>query len=139
MTRPDEAYCRYLENLTPETLARLGDYVTDDVRFKDPFNDVRGRDAMRRVFIHMFETLGQIRFTVHHAARDDDTLLIAWRFESRLRALPWAFDGTSVVRFAADGRVREHIDHWDAASDFYERLPLIGWLLARLRARVAIR
>ncbi len=136
---PHERYRRFLETLTPETLATLPDQVTEAVRFKDPFNDVRGVDAMMRVFQHMFENVSDIRFTVHHAMADGDTCLMAWRFEGRLPSGRWGFDGTSVIRFAADGRVTEHIDHWDAARDFYERLPIIGWLLGKVRRKLAVR
>jgi len=139
MTEPHERYRAFLETLTPETLGRLRDHVTPDVRFKDPFNDVRGADAMARVFRHMFANVADIRFTVHHSMASGDTALMAWRFDGVLGGRPWRFDGTSVLRFAADGRVAEHIDHWDAARDFYERFPVIGWLLAWLRRRLAVR
>ena len=134
-----DRYRRFLESLTPETLDRLPDYVAEDVRFKDPFNDVRGADAMQRVFRHMFENVGDIRFAVHHVALDGDTCFMDWRFEGRLGGRDWSFDGASVITLDAEGRVAAHIDHWDAGSAFYERLPVIGWLLARIRGRLAIR
>jgi limonene-1,2-epoxide hydrolase len=136
---PHERYRRFLETLTPDSLGALDRYVTGGVRFKDPFNDVRGAEAMARVFRHMFENVADVRFRVHHMALAGDTCLMAWRFEGRLGSGPWTFDGASVVRFTADGRVCEHIDHWDAARDFYERLPVIGRLLAWLRGRLATR
>jgi len=138
MTAPSDRYRQYLESLSPASLAEIGDFVTPDVHFKDPFNDVRGAEAMRRVFEHMFEDVSDIRFTVRRTAVDGDVCLMHWRFEGRLRGTPWVFDGTSVVKFAADGRVSEHIDHWDAAADFYERLPVIGWLLAWIRRRLSV-
>lgn len=136
MTPAAHRYRAYLETLTPDTLGRLSDYVTEDVRFKDPFNDVRGPGAMAAVFAHMFDALGQVRFIVHHMAEDGDTCLMNWTFQARLRGRDWAFDGMSAVRFAPDGRVAEHVDHWDAAGAFYARLPVIGWLLERIRARI---
>lgn len=138
MTAPSIRYRRYLESLSPETLPALGEFVTQDVRFKDPFNDVHGIEAMQNVFRHMFENVGDIRFTVSHLAMDGDVCLMNWRFEGRLRGSTWSFDGASVVTFTADGLVGEHIDHWDAAADFYERLPIIGRLLAWLRGRLAV-
>ena len=139
MTAPQEKYRRYLETLTRDRLKALPDHVTQTVRFKDPFNDVRGADDMGRVFDHMFDKVEDIRFRVHHALNDGNTCLMAWRFEGCLKGALWVFDGTSVITFAPDGRVAEHIDHWDAARNFYERLPVIGWLLARLRRQLAIR
>ena len=134
MTPPHERYRSFLEALTPETLDRLPNFVTPDVRFKDPFNDVRGADAMARVFRHMFANVADIRFTVRYAMSSGDAGLMAWRFEGVLGGKPWIFDGASALRFDKDGRVAEHIDHWDA-SELYERVPVIGWLLAWLRRR----
>ena len=139
MIAPHERYRAYLESLTPDTLANLSDHVTDDVRFKDPFNDVRGVDGMARVFRHMFDNVRDISFEVHRAMMEDDVCLMQWRFQGRLGCAPWAFDGTSALRFAPDGRVAEHIDYWDAAGSFYERLPFIGWLLSWVRRRLATR
>jgi len=138
MNPPHERYRRYLETLTPEALARLSDHVTADVRFKDPFNDVRGVDAMERVFRHMFANVQGIRFRIHHAAMDGDRCLMQWRFEGTLRCGSWAFDGASKLRIAPDGRVAEHIDYWDAAENFYQRLPIIGWALSRIRHRLKV-
>jgi steroid delta-isomerase len=139
MKESAERYRRYLETLSPETLDRLREYVTADVHFQDPFNDIHGAEALAKIFHHMFDTLGDVRFSVHHVSTDGDTCLMAWRFEAVLRNRPWSFDGASVVTFAPDGRVAEHIDHWDAARSFYEKLPVIGWLLATLRGRIAVR
>lgn len=138
MTSPSERYRTYLETLTPESMARLDEFVSSDVRFKDPFTEVTGIDAMAQVFHHMFENLGPVAFKVHELAVDGDVCLMTWRFDAELRGRPWSFEGASSIRFDADGRVIEHIDHWDAASAFYERLPFIGWMLARIRARLAI-
>lgn len=137
MTEHHERYCRYLETLTPESLARLSDHVTPDVRFKDPFNDVRGVEALAAIFRHMFATIPDVRFTVRHMMAEGDNCLMTWRFEGTLRGRAWGFDGSSALCFAPDGRVAEHIDYWDAAENFYERLPLIGWLLRRIRRRLS--
>jgi len=139
MTEALERYRRFLETLTPDTLPDLPIHVTADVRFKDPFNDVRGVDSLERVFRHMFANVGDVRFHVDKAGGDSETGFLAWRFSGRLKGKPWTFEGTSVLHFAEDGRVAEHVDHWDAGRDFYERLPVLGWLLSRIRGRVAIR
>lgn len=139
MTAHSERYRHFLETLTPESLDHLREHVTPDVHFKDPFNDVHSANDMAKIFRHMFAAVGDVRFIVHRAMTEGDVCLMEWRFEGILRGRPWSFDGTSRIRFAEDGRVYEHIDYWDAATNFYERLPIIGWLLAKLRGRLAIR
>ena len=131
------AYRRHLETLSPETLADLTQFVTPDVHFVDPFNDVRDADAMRRVFEDMFETVGDISFQVDSLCVDGAVALMAWRFSGTLRGRSFTLDGMSKLRFADDGRVCEHIDHWDSATQFYLRLPVIGWLLSLVRRRVS--
>ncbi len=139
MMAPIDTYAAFLEGLTPDNLSTLPDYVTRGVRFVDPFNDVTGVDHMTRIFSAMFAEVGPVKFSVNDAHGDTAAGMLAWRFEAQLRHQLWAFNGASVLRFAADGRVREHIDHWDAAGSLYERLPAIGWLLGVLRRRLATR
>ncbi|MCB2108267.1 MAG: nuclear transport factor 2 family protein [Rhodobacteraceae bacterium] len=133
------AYVAFYESLTPETVANLGNVVTDDVRFKDPFNDVRGRGAYAAILSHMFKAVPDISFKVSHVAIDGEVCFLRWRSEGTLSGGPWIVDGMSELRFAPDGRVREHIDHWDAAAQFYERLPILGALIRFIRRRVAER
>ena len=70
MSSVHERYRRYLEDLSSATLGDLETYVTADVRFKDPFNDVRGVDAMRRVFQHMFENVQDVKFCAQDMASE---------------------------------------------------------------------
>ncbi len=46
--------------------------------------------------------------------------------------------GGSHLRLAADGRIAEHRDYWDAAEELYEKLPgvraLMRWLKRRARS-----
>ena len=137
MQQACDNYRRYLETLRPETLPELLKYVSADVHFQDPFNDVHGIDAMAEIFRHMFELVGPVRFTVYQAQAAGRVGLFSWRFEGQLFGKPWVFNGTSVITFDEDGMVIVHIDHWDAAQNLYERLPLIGWLFAWLRRRLA--
>ena len=139
MTTPIETYAVFLEGLTADNLSKLSNHVTSDVHFVDPFNNVSGVDHMTRVLSAMLTEVGPVRFSVTEACGNASTGMLAWQFEAELRGKPWAFEGTSVLRFSSDGRVCEHIDHWDAAGNLYERLPVIGWLLGVLRRQLATR
>jgi steroid delta-isomerase len=50
----------------------------------------------------------------------------------------WRIEGVSMVRFDAEERVVEHIDYWDAAEQFYGRLPVIGTLLRGIGRRLQL-
>lgn len=132
-------WARFFETLTPDSLDELEGLCRSDVRFADPFNDVQGVDALRRIFAHMFETSVDPRFTVFDTAIGDAAVYYRWRFAFRPRSRStgpdWVIDGVSEVRFDEDGLVVSHIDHWDAASQVHARLPLVGRLMRWLSRR----
>ena len=136
-----QRYGAYFEVIQPYNLEDLRSLVTADVHFVDPFNDVRGADAMIAVFGDMFETTIGPRFSVLHSAASGGRGYLRWRFEFTPRKFgkggAWAIDGVSEVSFDESGRVSEHIDHWDAGMQFYARLPVLGWAIQRVRRRLA--
>jgi len=132
-----DAYARAYETLAPDTIEALLALTASDIRFKDPFNDLRGQAALRGLFRHMFQVAGDPRFVVHHAALSGETGLLRWGFSAEVGGLGlWRVEGMSEIRFDADNRIALHIDHWDAAEQFYEKLPVIGWLLRLIRRRM---
>ena len=136
MNKNFQDYISYLENLTPATLSALSNYVTADIRFADPLNDATGVEQMRKIFLKMFAQIEDIRFFVNHAASQDNYCLLHWRFEGRFKGKVFGFDGTSFIRFSQDGLVIEHIDYWDASSNFFEYLPIVGWLITWIKRRL---
>lgn len=126
-----EAYGRFFETLTPAALDDLERFVVPDVHFVDPFNDVVGSAAMRRILARMFADLPDVRFTVTDIAVGRAGYL-RWRFTGGR----WAFEGVSELHFADDERGRRHLDHWDAAGQLYARLPLLGSVIRAVRRRV---
>ena len=130
---------RYWETLTPAALDRLDAVYASDVYFRDPFNELRGLPALRRVLERMFASLDSPRFRITEVLVDGDAALLVWDFEFRIRALPKRarrIHGVSHVRFAPDGRVAWHRDYWDAAGELYVGLPLLGPLMRWLARRM---
>ena len=60
-----DKYVLYLETLSSSTINSLDHYVAENVRFKDPFNDVMGSERMKAVFLHMFDNVEDVKFNVH--------------------------------------------------------------------------
>lgn len=130
----------FFETLTPESLDDLPALCVATVRFKDPFNDHTGIQPVRRVFEAMFDTVDVPKFTVQRIAVDGDTAFLSWGFTFRRKntADIWSIDGVSEVRFSEDGRVLQHLDHWDASQQFYAKLPLIGRIVRFVARRVGV-
>jgi ketosteroid isomerase-like protein len=129
----------FYEGLTPAALEHLAQLYTEDARFKDPFNEVRGVAAIRGVFEHMYESLHEPRFVVTQRIVDGHQCFLVWEFRFRFLRFDTQTDqvvrGGSHLVLAPDGRIADHRDYWDAAEELYEKLPLLGGLMRWLKRR----
>jgi len=120
----------FYQTLTPNTLHRFDDFYSQDAFFKDPFNEVRGVGAIKRIFSKMFRTLHEPRFVVTDTIRDEQQMVLVWQFSFRLRRCgkpqSMIVNGVSHLRCNAEGKVCSHCDYWDAASELYMQLPVVG-------------
>jgi limonene-1,2-epoxide hydrolase len=139
-----DVFQRYLdlfETLTPERLDDFDEVTSEDIRFTDPFSDVVGRDGFKRVLRKMFDDVARPQFTVLDVAASGHSRYVRWRFagqgKSRPRS-PLVIEGMSEITLDADGRVVSHRDYWDAASQVYERLPILGALLRLMKRRIGV-
>lgn len=127
----------FYEKLAPHSLAGVDTLYAADARFKDPFNDVVGTAAIRRIFEHMFDTVDAPRFVVTERIEQGAQAMLGWDFHFLLRGRPVVVHGVTHLRFDAGGRVLLHRDYWDAAEELYEKLPLLGALMRALRRRLS--
>jgi ketosteroid isomerase-like protein len=130
----------FFESISPQALRRLDEVYAADAWFKDPFNEVRGVEPIRRIFEHMFEQVDSPRFVVREALAEGDGAFLTWDFVFRNRRLGdgrQVIHGASHLRFDADGRVNYHRDYWDAAEELYEKIPFLGGLMRALKRRAA--
>ena len=130
-----DAYIAFFENIRRDNLLELDALVAPDVRFKDPFNDVVGAAAMRACLAMAFDH-GNPSFKVKDCARGAQGAYLLWHYDN---GAGFAFDGMSEIRFAGDGRIAAHIDHWDAGEQLYAKLPVLGWLVGLVAKRLKAR
>ena len=128
----------FFQSISADSARTLSLIYTDDVWFKDPFNEVQGLEQVSHIFTHMFEQVDSPRFVVTHSVLQDDQAFLTWDFLFRMRRFSdeeQCIRGATHVRFASDGRVAYHRDYWDAAEELYEKLPVVGSLMRWLKTR----
>jgi ketosteroid isomerase-like protein len=134
-----EEAVRFFEHIAPSDVARIHELYSADAWFKDPFNEVRGTDAIAGIFEHMFEALESPRFVVHERIAHGAQAFLTWDFHFRLRggrpAGEQTIRGATLLRFDARGRIFHHRDYWDAAEELYEKLPVLGAFMRGLKRR----
>lgn len=71
--------------MTPESIACFPAFYCADAYFKDPFNEVRGVEAIQHIFRHMFQQVDTPRFVVTERVADVNGVMLVWEFCYRVR------------------------------------------------------
>lgn len=134
----------YLGRLSPESLVELGKHYSENVYFKDPFQEVRGLAAVQTIYSHMFSALKQPRFVITSHVQQGPVCFVTWDFNFAVGS--WQAGKTQCIRGATelrmhqtiDGwRIESHRDYWDTAEELYEKLPILGALMRWLKRHFA--
>jgi hypothetical protein len=116
-----QAWADAFTQLQPGRYGPLLALADRDIRFCDPFNDVRGHAAFQAIFDDMYETCLDPRFVVTDVAASNQAGYIRWVFHFRPKALKkgpeWRVDGMSEIHVGADGKITAHLDHWDSGAN----------------------
>lgn len=127
------------ETLTQENIDFLLELYASDASFKDPFNNVIGRDAIKHIFVHMFQKIEFPRFRVIDWVLEDNKSCLRWEFHTHNpdNPSPNIIYGCTWLSLNKDGLIQEHRDYWDAAEELYEKLPILGSLMKWLKKRIS--
>ena len=126
------------ESLSLESVDQLTNLYATHALFKDPFNQVIGRDAIKQIFVHMFSQVNNPRFVINSVLEDGRHASLTWNFRFQFKSSPQQSEiirGCTWFTFNDHDLITEHRDYWDAAEELYEKLPLIGSLMKWLKKR----
>jgi len=134
-----KAYANFFESISQETsIESYNEIFDDNIYFEDPFQKVTGIENVYAVFEHMYGTLYDPRFSVTEIVCERNCAYLRWDFfyrRSQKHNLEM-FTGVSRVFFLETGKVRSHVDYWDAAENIYEKVPLLGSLIRLIKKRI---
>ena len=132
-----EGYVKFLENLKIEDVPDLRKFVSADVVFCDPFHDVKGLADMSKIFVQLFKKVSDINFNTESPAIKGATVYFNWKLNGKLAGKPWNIEGVTRLTFNEKKEIIEHREYWDAASQLYEKFPIIGLILRYFRHRIS--
>ncbi len=135
-----DAYQKLFEHLSIEVVEKdFSAIFSEQVHFKDPFNEVYGLDKMQAIFYQMFANLYQPKFTVLHTAGAGETGYLHWQFDFKLKAegKVQQIIGLSKLVINEQQQVVSHIDYWDAGEFVYSKVPILRSLIGLVKKRLS--
>lgn len=136
---PARLWAHLFDEMTPENYSALRDVAHPDIYFRDPFNEFHGVERLIALFAKMYEDTEGAAFKTNYILEGDVRSVLCWNFRCRVKVLgDLDFDGLSEVQHDAEGRITRHVDYWDAGSEVYAKVPLLGAVLRRFKNRLAL-
>ncbi len=88
----------------------------NDVYFKDPMTEFRGRDRYQTMIAFMAQWFLNIKMDLHQIYQDGSTIHTQWTLHWQT-PLPWkppiSIPGTSELKLNDTGEIISHIDTWN--------------------------
>lgn len=133
---------RFFADFSPQKIAVLLDQTySDDAWFNDTLKTIRGREAMRHYLAESAEAVQSCVVEVKEVlSNDQGDYYIRWLMTIRFKRFKKGQDtqtiGISHVRFNPEGKVCFHQDYWDSTAGIFEHIPLLGWMIRKIKARL---
>ena len=133
-----DAYIQLLEGLRHDNLEGLRAICHPEIQFRNPFNEKIGFAHFITALDKMFSDIQDMRFSCRNRAAMGNVGFFSWvmLYRTHKEGSDIRFEGTTELHFDTQGRVLMHIDYWDCAAQFYETLPVIGFILRHIRRRM---
>ncbi|HMO18286.1 MAG TPA: nuclear transport factor 2 family protein [Oligoflexia bacterium] len=137
-------YLQILEKLDDQNLSRLTELLTHNVIFSDPFNQTNGIPRFIKAISSVLEDTRDHSFQINQKAEFEFGVMITWTL--KMTPKHWIFknqqiqiEGSSSILTDDSGFIIAHYDYWDTASTLYEKIPILGLALSKIRKKLEIK
>lgn len=128
-------------DLDKDTMHLLDDFYAEDVVFADPLGEISGLDDLRAYYEAMYRNVQRIRFDFTGEVAEGDTHVVVWTMTVEAKGLnrgrPVSIEGNSVIRFGEDDKVVYHRDYFDLGAMVYEHVPVVRFLVKKVKQKLA--
>ncbi len=130
-----------LRSYSPEAMrSSAGELYASDAYFNDQIKELRGAVAIRDYLVRSAEALVDPSIRDEQVLIDDGHVVVRWSMSFRTKRdadrPPAVASGVSHLIFDRQGRVAFHEDFWDVTTSVWERIPVAGTIIRRVKASI---
>jgi hypothetical protein len=108
--------------------------------FNDTLKSHVSRDTLAPYLHEAAEAVDECTVEVLDVVRYGEDFYVRWRMAIRFkkfkRGVLTQSVGISHIRFNPEGLIVLHQDFWDSTSGMFDHVPVIGWLIGKIKARL---
>ncbi|WP_194755544.1 nuclear transport factor 2 family protein [Aliidiomarina indica] len=136
-----EKFKAFYDDLSLDSLKNLSDIYHDDVSFVDPVTQVNGLDDLKSYLNHGLANVSSCHFAIYEEMVNQKQAFVVWQMrlhhEKLAGGLEIVVPGTSHLVFSEDSHsIRHQVDYYDLGAMVYEHVPVLGWILGKVRQRM---
>jgi hypothetical protein len=136
-----ERFVDFYRNFTSQGVReRIQSTYAETLYFNDTLKTLRTREELEEYMVEAAAAVSSTNVDVQDVSVSDGGYYFRWVMEIRFKKLasgrPTRSIGVSHVRFDQAGKIILHQDHWDSAAGLYEHVPVLGWMIRKVRARL---
>lgn len=121
------------------TLARLPKIYSPAIIFKDPIHQLQGIAALNQYFAGFCNPEMKCEFEIHNEIISHDQAFFQWRMHYQHPHIksgkPLMLNGGTLIKF--NSNIVYHEDFYDMGAMIYQHLPVLGWTVKKINARIA--
>ncbi|MCK7458440.1 nuclear transport factor 2 family protein [Idiomarina aminovorans] len=129
----------FYDELKTENLDDLDELYHDEISFTDPIQHVVGLEDFRKYLKHTMENVDYCHFAFDDECVGKEQAFLAWQMRYAHPKLASGMEiilpGVSYLTFE-NGKIREQRDYYDLGAMLYEHVPLVGYVIDKIKQRL---
>ncbi|MFU8783776.1 nuclear transport factor 2 family protein [Aliidiomarina sp.] len=129
------------DEFNSDSLQQLAAIYHEDITFQDPVLQVNGLADLETYFAHGIANAQSCRFTFDTEMFNKDEAFLTWQMrlqhESLANGREIVVQGSTHLQFTdEENKIRSHVDYYDLGAMVYEHIPVISFLIRKVRDRL---
>jgi len=112
---------------------RIAATYAETLFFNDTLHSFHDRGALQAYMSKVSQQVDSSSIEVHQVVIDGADVFLRWRMHFASASMESNSIGMSHLRFNRDGEVILHQDFWDSGHGLYAHLPVVGFMVRRVR------
>jgi len=136
-----DQFSTFYTDLASMKIDQLAYIYSEDVEFIDPIASHQGIEAVKTYFSRLLKNAKGCRFTIHSKQTvNSNDFVVTWTMRYSSKSInqgdPVIVDGVTLLR-TNNNMIVYHRDYYDLGQMVYENIPILGFLVKKIRKRMA--
>jgi limonene-1,2-epoxide hydrolase len=129
----------FFDTLSKDNMKPIDVFYHPQVEFIDPVGEIKGSEKIKIYYENMYKNVKELKFEFMNFVESENQVVAIWKMHLTTDKLnggePYTVEGNSVIRFDESGKAIYHRDYFDMGSFVYEKIPVVGFVIKKIKAR----